>query len=272
MATRGRHKPLDTPASVASAAVNVNAQSVETCVDWFVRAMHVSLPAWCEDVDVAFIESQPRVNMKTKVLSHVLQALLVPRVPCVTFVSPHLKLRPLGSTMLDHDDTVGGGRGYTANKSYAVHTTRGALSASTEHAPWLAYFEASPKRDDLADALLQGLHAASEFLRTEARALRRKTAPVREHVSVLSVDVGMKHLALCRVRVRSLVSFTIQRWEVVDVVGAALTTLDTKLDGAAASRAAPPRRCLPRKRARMLPPALTDEADMLTACDDDLTM
>lgn len=100
------------------------------------------------DVLIA-IEQQPvgRVanNIRMKVLSHVAHAHFHVRGHAVRFVSPRLKLRGVAE-----------GAGYRTHKQYAVDKCAECVAPDPK---WAAWFRALKKKDDAADALLQGLCA-----------------------------------------------------------------------------------------------------------------
>lgn len=106
----------------------------------------------------AFLEIQPTSrmgvsNVKTKVLSHICQAYFYEHDIPVTFVSPKLK-----NSVPCLDIVVGTpAQMYAARKKHAVTSTTAAL-ASLGHESWIAWWAARKgKKDDLADAFLQGL-------------------------------------------------------------------------------------------------------------------
>ena len=88
-------------------------------------------------------------NLKTKVLSHILQAMVLEKWPSIQshFISPTLKLKDCPIPFKE--------RNYKTNKSYAIEKTVELLKM---HPP--IAFEGS-KRDDLADAFLQGFYVCS---------------------------------------------------------------------------------------------------------------
>ena len=88
-------------------------------------------------------------NIKTKVLSHLLQAFYVQHGIAVRFVSPACKLRDAKHLMEDAAD-------YGNHKKAAVKLTMEALMALD--GKWLTHFQHQKrKKDDLADAFLQGV-------------------------------------------------------------------------------------------------------------------
>jgi hypothetical protein len=103
--------------------------------------------------DIVYLENQPlgpmARNTKTKSLSHIFQAMLVCKGIAVTFVSPSLKLRGM--------QTKGS---YGENKKYAVEACTNLLIEKNQ-IEWKSWFlENKGKKDDLADALLQGYYAS----------------------------------------------------------------------------------------------------------------
>ena len=127
--------------------LNLNEVSIETLVTLVTSTYVRKRAEWVGDL--VLIEQQPMggrtFNVKTKVLGHVLQSLFELDGKGVKFVSPQLKLRGmnLGS--------------YAENKSYAVSKT---LELLKSHCPeWVSWFESQKKKDDVADAFLQGVYS-----------------------------------------------------------------------------------------------------------------
>ena len=141
-------------------AVNLNETDIATIVPWFVSTLKVYAKALCPpDLELAMIEAQPTghmlpggksiSNIKTKVLSHLLQAFYVERGIAVKFVSPACKLRDAKHLMEDAAD-------YGNHKKAAVQLTLEAMKALDSK--WLEHFQRQKrKKDDLADAFLQGV-------------------------------------------------------------------------------------------------------------------
>ena len=83
-------------------------------------------------------------NLKTKVLSHILQALAIERgFSKIFFISPMLKLRECPTPFRE--------RNYRDNKKWAIEKTTSLIEGQT-----FADQFVGAKRDDLADAFLQG--------------------------------------------------------------------------------------------------------------------
>lgn len=109
-------------------------------------------------VDHVFLELQPTSrmgvsNIKTKVLSHICQGYFYEHGIPVTFVSPKLK------NSVPCDEVVEGtpAQMYAARKKHAIASTGVALAALDDK-EWIAWWaHRKGKKDDLADAFLQGL-------------------------------------------------------------------------------------------------------------------
>lgn len=160
--------------------INVNKTSVEDLVKASAANFGAVVANWT--CDVAFLELQPlgqmARNVKTKTLSHIFQAMLLARGIRVEFVSPKLKLAGLDAGS------------YGQNKKFAVETAY-KLVAENE---WKTTLDNAKKKDDLADALVQGIYAARAEL--TPRPLKRKREPkqkVKHHdvaaaAAVLDLD------------------------------------------------------------------------------------
>jgi hypothetical protein len=130
--------------SVLDDSVNVNKTSIEQLVQMCTPLLGSILDSW-KGADVVLLESQPMGiaaarNLKTKVLSHIIQSRLIEMGVPVVFRSPRLKLRDMKEQGT-----------YAQNKKYAVQETLRLVTGT----PWETFFKSSAKRDDLADCFLQ---------------------------------------------------------------------------------------------------------------------
>ena len=159
--------------------VNLNKTDIATCVPWFVSAIKTWWAEMTEGVELAVLEAQPTArvmnhgercvnNVRTKVLSHVLQAFLLERNIPVQFVSPAVKLRDAKDLMADASE-------YREHKKAAVLLTSRACAVldETTRATWET---TKGKRDDLADAFLQGVC----FSVKKPRKAKKREVPVFE--------------------------------------------------------------------------------------------
>lgn len=124
--------------------VNVNKSSLEHLVYICTPFLKSILESW-RDADVVLLESQPMGiaaarNLKTKVLSHIIQSRLVDMGIPVVFRSPRLKLRDMPEQGT-----------YAQNKKYAIQETLRLIAGT----PWETFFKSNAKKDDLADCFLQ---------------------------------------------------------------------------------------------------------------------
>lgn len=139
-------------------SVNVNATSLELLVGPFVTLMtRLFQTTDLKGLDALLIESQPMGhgrsfggtsmggsprNLKTKVLSHVVQAMALQQgFTNIHFISPVLKLRECPIPFRE--------RNYRDNKKWAIEKTSALIEGRS-----IETFVGS-KRDDLADAFLQ---------------------------------------------------------------------------------------------------------------------
>lgn len=160
--------------NVVEDGTNVNKTSLEILAPQFYDFCHSKLEAWLgaepgHSATRVFIENQPMGgrggarNLKTKVMSHMLQCQLRsyrPDVP-VSFVHPSLKLKDM--PRLEPKTS------YRANKLYAIQKTEeylnGSDNISSQDITQKFAKAKSKKRDDLADSFLQGLIAALMYER-----------------------------------------------------------------------------------------------------------
>lgn len=152
---------------------NLNDLDVADCVPMFIAALKAHREELTSGVELALLEQQPVgratgtgapivSNVRTKVLSHILQAFLLEHgVPDIRFVSPRLKTAGVDTET------------YRDRKKAAVETVTACAPRLGE---WGAWWDARRgKRDDLADAFLQGV-AGARRPRPKSRAAKRPRA------------------------------------------------------------------------------------------------
>ncbi len=145
---------------------NVNEARVEDLVPWlqsaFTQNKHKMLYVGDFCVERVYIEQQPMGigvaaarNIKTKVLSHVLQALILQEFPnmMITFVSPRIKLRHASLALGKTPET------YADNKRAAKKLTPILLKKLSAPKLLTTFEQRKGKKDDLADSLLQAIYA-----------------------------------------------------------------------------------------------------------------
>ena len=157
--------------------INLNKTDIASIVPWFIKCLEDYKEIIGEHIDLVLIENQPSghtlvggvsiSNVKTKVLSHILQAFFVSRNIPVKFVSPANKLKDAGEFMIDSSQ-------YSQHKKAAIALTEKCMREMGEGfmAMWKAF---KGKKDDLADAFLQGISSSLELLPyNPKRAMKRK--------------------------------------------------------------------------------------------------
>lgn len=193
--------------NVVQEGTNVNKTSLEILAPQFYDFCHSKLEAWlgCEPGQSCarvFIETQPMGgrggarNLKTKVMSHMLQCQIRsyrPDVP-VSFVHPSLKLKDM--PRLEPKSS------YRANKLYAIQKTEEYLNGTDNiSGPEITQKFAkakAKKRDDLADSFLQGLIAALMYERgqivepTEPKETKVKKPAAKKRKVAVSENVDEK--------------------------------------------------------------------------------
>ena len=132
--------------------INVNQTSVEDLIRLTSKHLRETVNSWVlTSPDCVFLETQPlglmARNVKTKILSHVIQAFFLAVGIHVQFISPKTKLKGMEKS-----------GSYSENKKFSVIKTREILNEYKLEA-WISKFEGSGKKDDLADAFLQGYYA-----------------------------------------------------------------------------------------------------------------
>ena len=185
-------------AFISSDDVNINDLDVAKLVPWFTAVLTKYTAQLTDGIDIALLEAQPTgrfmggktvSNIKTKVLSHILQSFLLDHgVKIVQFISPKTKLKHAQHLMEDVND-------YREHKKAARTLTLLCLDQlERDHAsPWKAWYVTKKgKKDDLADAFLQGVCAA---LPKPKKARKRKSvdpeAPPKKTAKKLKMDVAL---------------------------------------------------------------------------------
>jgi hypothetical protein len=156
--------------------INLNKTDIASIVPWFMKCLEDYKEIISENIDLVFIENQPSghtlgagvsiSNVKTKVLSHVLQAFFVAKNIPVKFVSPANKLKDAGEFMTDYSQ-------YSQHKKAAVALTEKCMGEMGEGfmAMWKGF---KGKKDDLADAFLQGISSSLELATFKPKGVKRK--------------------------------------------------------------------------------------------------
>ena len=157
--------------------INLNQTDIGTIVPWFMKCLEDHKEIIGESIDLVLIENQPSghtiaggvsiSNIKTKVLSHILQAFFVARNIPVKFVSPANKLKDAKEFMKDASQ-------YSEHKKAALALTSKCMNEMGEgyEAMWKGF---KGKKDDLADAFLQGVCSSLVPIKIKAPKRKRDT-------------------------------------------------------------------------------------------------
>lgn len=179
---------------IADESINVNESTTDVLITKSAALLGSVVKKWSDwKPDIAYLENQPlgqmARNVKTKTLSHVMQALLIANGIPVQFVSPKKKLAGMEAVSSYYD-----------NKKFAVLATTNVLE-NCGLTKWLEWFQTlTGKRDDLADALLQGYHAGKAALvarlpkTRKPRTKRKRDSHAEAQAAViLEVDGVLEH-------------------------------------------------------------------------------
>ena len=162
--------------------VNLNEVDIAFCVPWFVAAVKKFWAEMTDGVTLACLEAQPTArimtggravsNIRTKVLSHILQAMLLEQGIAVKFVSPSKKLKDAVDLMVDASS-------YREHKKAAIALTDSCIATVSED--WTAHWRGiKGKRDDMADAFLQGVCCSLKEKIHKAKKRKTEAAPEYE--------------------------------------------------------------------------------------------
>ena len=168
--------------SCVDSSINVNLTPVSDLAPLFYEFLLKSKWTSLEGINVIFIENQPMGlrgsarNLKTKILSHILQVVLKHNMPQaeIFFVNPSLKLKGMVRE---------GPSSYKDNKKYAVSKTSELIGTAEclNADECVTIFAKEKKKDDLADSFLQGLlgarmHLAGNVVESVPKAAKAKAA------------------------------------------------------------------------------------------------
>jgi hypothetical protein len=187
-------------ASTVPRGINVNKTPVWDLAPPFYDYVRANVKSWLWNADGSpkpmnrvLIENQPMGgrgaarNLKTKVLSHILQCVILECRPdlSVSFVHAGLKLKDMPKPL------EGGKSTYRENKNYAITKTAEYLVSDMCQSKDLCkelYLDKKMKKDDLADAFLQGLLVAHIVARGDLV----EAKSTMEETTKKPVEVGKK--------------------------------------------------------------------------------
>lgn len=158
--------------------VNLNKISLEELLKMTSKQLISTVNEWSlgdMKPEYVYLESQPlgqmACNVKTKTLSHIIQILFLSHEIDVKFISPRKKL-----------EGMIGKSSYADNKKFAVERVKELLVGNEHLEKFLTH---KGKKDDLADAFLQGLFAAREqmIVKPEPKPKKkRKRSDIQEKI------------------------------------------------------------------------------------------
>ena len=125
------------------------------------------------DETFVVIESQPTTNIRMKCVSHVIQTWFYCHgfaEDSIKFVSPRNKLTVYTKPL--KDDVFFVSNAYRYRKDMSTAHARALLEEHEQH-EWLRFLNSHAKKDDLADAYLQGCHSLKRLQSASDRATRR---------------------------------------------------------------------------------------------------
>jgi len=174
---------VDITVEAEAGEVNLNKTDIATCVPWFITTVRKYFDEMTNGVDYAVLEAQPTSrmvtggkcisNVKTKVLAHILQALLYDKNIPVFFASPALKLKD--ADMINASD-------YREHKKASCVITEKASSIIGGFCKE-TWSQKKGKKDDMADSFLQGI-----YYKEKKKVVKRKREPIVIEIPVPDVD------------------------------------------------------------------------------------
>ena len=129
---------------------------------------HLDERPWTLDADVVLIEKQPDRNKKMVSVMHFLHAYFVIKNPTAQTI--------LYDARHKIPDVAGPGRSqYLKRKKTAIERCKEFIHAGDTNADWIPTFDASKKKDDLADTVMQALsYRPSTTITTAKKLIPRK--------------------------------------------------------------------------------------------------
>jgi len=125
---------------------------------------HLDERPWTLDADVVLIEKQPDRNKKMVSVMHFLHAYFVIKNPTAQTI--------LYDARHKIPDVAGPGRSqYLKRKKTAIERCKEFIHAGDTNADWIPTFDASKKKDDLADTVMQALSYRPSTTTTIAKKL-----------------------------------------------------------------------------------------------------
>jgi len=174
---------VDITVEAEAGDVNLNKTDIAQCVPWFITTIRKYFDEITCGVDYAVLEAQPTSrmivggkcisNVKTKVLSHILQALLLDKNIPVFFASPALKLKD--AAMIDPSN-------YRDHKKASCVITDGA-SLVIGGICYEIWSKKKGKKDDMADSFLQGI-----YYKEKKKVQKRKREPITIDIPIPDDD------------------------------------------------------------------------------------
>jgi hypothetical protein len=135
---------------------------------------HLNERPWILDSSTVLIEKQPDKNRSIKAIENLLHTYFLIKNKEVIIYDARHKI----------PDVVGSGRAlYTQRKKVSIERARKFLETTPVNQDWIRLFDASKKKDDLADTVMQALsfiHRTPTKAETEAAAGKEKTPRPRK--------------------------------------------------------------------------------------------
>jgi len=166
---------------------NINKATIEELVNAATPKIFELVRQWTEEKpDIVYLEQQPlgvmSKNIKTKILSHIFQSLLVSQSFPVKFISPKRKLEGLSN-----ED-----RTYSENKKFAVSSAETVLLKHELKEELEMFQNHKGKKDDLADCFLQGYYAGLNDLNKPEKKKRKKILDSSKKKKVKNNNIKME--------------------------------------------------------------------------------
>ncbi|MBT6184018.1 MAG: hypothetical protein HOI07_04635 [Betaproteobacteria bacterium] len=149
---------------------------------------HLDERPWALTSDTILIEKQPDKNKKMKTVEHFLQAYFVIKAPKAETIIYDARFKI--------PDVSGPGKAqYMKRKKVSIERCRAFIEANENNAHWLPIFDASKKKDDLADTVMQAISFTKRVEPKKKVKATKKIVPRKPNENQKNTRYSLSNLA-----------------------------------------------------------------------------
>ena len=149
---------------------------------------HLDERPWVLTSDTILIEKQPDKNKKMKMVEHLLHAYFVIRAPNAETIIYDARFKI--------PDVSGPGKAqYMKRKKVSIERCRAFIEANENNAHWLPIFDASKKKDDLADTVMQAISFTKRIEPKQKVKANKKIVPRKPNENQKNTRYSLSNLA-----------------------------------------------------------------------------